>query len=1518
MTIALQVPASPAQRRLWAVDQAMPGSAQHHLHLEIARDDVLDPAALRAGLDDVIARHEALRTGFAVAEGVLHQVVAAQVTGELRYADLSALPPGPARDRYQELSDEQAAAPFDLAAPPLLRLGQVRRTRADGGACDTLLLTIHHLVADAASVEIILDDLMIAAQARAAGLAPGWEPPAVQYADYCQWLAARAATAQAAADRAYWREHLAGLADLDLTAGRPRPAELTDRGEAIAADLGPARVRALRALAVQQHASLFMVLAGAYAAALGRVFGAADVPVGMSVAGRPLLEVAGTVGLFAERLVLRLDTGGRPSFRQLADRARAEVLAALDHDHVGFDEIVEVTAPPRRYGVTPLAQASINLHHAPVPAGLRRPADHGAPRRAAADAVRHDIALVLIDTGKTVEGTLEYRPDVVSPAAARRVAELFEAILDAGLRDPDAPVTAVPAVGAAELRRLHAEQDGGPARPAGFLLDRVAGWAAATPDALAVDAPDGRLSYRGLWDQAAVVAAGLRGRGVAAGAETPVLVAVPRGAALPAGLLGVLAAGAVYVPVDPAAPAAYLASVAELTGARLVLVAAGGPAPSLPPGLSPVPVDAAGPAPAADLDQRPGVSPASAAYIIFTSGSTGTPKGVIVEHRSLSAYLGGVLGLLAAPPGAGHLLVQPATFDSSLTTLGGALASGGVLRIADEPAARDPAALGRLLAAAPADYLKITPSHLTALLAGVGAEVLRPRRALVLGGEPARRDLTDGLIAAGWAIIGHYGPTETTVGVLARELPGPDGTGPDGTGPEGDAWPSTVAVGGPLPGVRCYVVDEDGSPVPPGCQGELLVSGPLVARGYAAAPGLTAWAFRPDPFSGVPGARLYHTGDIVRRLPDGTFEFCGRRDRQLKIRGHRVEPAATERVLTGRPDVAGAVVVPRDDRLVAYVVLRGDVLRGGGAHAADLRREAGLRLPAHLVPDVIVPVDRLPLTTAGKLDLAALPDPGAGAGPAAGGPEQPGTPTEARLAELWRQVLGPEHVSVTDRFFDAGGDSIRAIYLVGEAVARGLPLTARDVFDDQTIRGLAARIDAAAAREPRPAGAAASGLGAATRPVIIDLPGAWAGPAGAAPEEWRPDGRTDSAGLTVTGRGDRTEVTADPVRWDDRALAELAVRAGWCLAKAPGRTAERNDVAGGAVSDEAAVPDGAAGGAAIRVPLAGPAIAALAAERDDPGHVAYGSAPLDLAVAAVLAALAAGSAVGPAAEAPGPAPAEPLSVRLLVTDIGPPADGAGSARNAVPAAVAMAVPPGGWADAGQLIQQAKGAVREARSAAPGWATRALSGRETIPEVALRLLPLPAGARLADAGIAPPDPDGTGTRAPGAVLRDAATQDSGTRDSATPGAATPGAAAPAERGPGAVRTVIVATGAELVVVPSTAAGRAAAEALAARVADQLLRLAVHCRATGPVYAPGDFPDAGLDEAGLTRLLDRIGVAPGGSQAGDGPSADGPPPDDGTAADGPHADDQSRAGAPHPDGPHPDGGSLADGSPAGGPA
>jgi amino acid adenylation domain-containing protein len=1409
MTAVREVPAAPPQRRLWAIEQEMPGSTQHNLTLEVVYPGTLAPAAVRAALGDVLDRHEALRTDFRVKGHVLYQTVRAQPPVQQEYIDLTGQPGQDASTRYRTLRQEYGNTPFDLSAAPLLRIWQIRRVVAEapGDAYDTLLLCVHHLVADAASLKIVSSDLSRACRARAAGSAPDWEPVPVQYADYTQWLAERAQTPEARLDRDHWRRRLAGLEDLDLTLGRPRPATLSDQGGAIPLALGHREVAAIAELARDQRATRFAVLLSAYCAALGRVFGAADVPVGMSVAGRALPEAARTVGLFTERLVLRVDVAGRPTFRQLVDRVREEVLTAFEHDSIGFDEIVRAAAPLRQYGVTPLVQASINLlQHAEAGADAARdPA--GAARPLHADPVRHDIALVLAETGSVIEGVLEFRSAVLDETTARRVARVFRAVLDAGLRDPDAPVDAVAAVEPAELRRLHAAQDGGPARyPGRTLPTLVAGWALATPDALAVDAPDHKLTYRQFWDQVSEVAARLARRGVAPGTETPVIVAAPRCAAFPVCLLAVLAAGGVYVPVDPDAPPPFVAAVARAAGARLALVPPGSPT-TFPAEVTALTVDAgqAAPEAAADRGGHAEINPSSAAYVLFTSGSTGPPKGVTVEHRNLLAYTGAILGLLEPPPGAVHLMVQPATFDSAMTTVCGALASGGVLRLVGEHTARDPARLGELLASQPADYLKITPSHLAALLAGADPEALRPRRALILGGEAARRDLPDRLLASGWKVFGHYGPTETTVGVLAYQLHAAAGRETD-----------TVALGWPLPGVRVYLLDHAGDPVPPGCRGELHIAGALVARGYAGAPGPTAGRFRPDPFTAEPGARMYQTGDVARRLPDGTFEFCGRRDRQLKVRGHRIEPAAVERVLSSLPGVTEAAVAGRDGRLIGYVVTRPP-----HPDPARVRAEAAQRLPSYQVPDLVIGVAALPLTAAGKLDAAALPSPGrpeAQSSGADGGYLPPQTPAEKIIAELWCSVLGVPRVSVTDRFFEVGGDSIRAIYLVGEAAERGLQLTARDVFENPTVRGLAA---AARPQEALPVRAVGGGLAGGAAPTVVRLanpnPSPW--PPEATPTSvTMPPGWASHPGLDVTFRRDGIEIAADPLRCDDRTLCDLAaaIVATGAAASSAGATAGPDLPAADTPAPAPTAVVAATAVAPVRVPLPSQVAAALAG---DPGdgrqvHDAYGTQPLHLAAAAVLHALAAdpGSLdqAGPAAAAHDPA--------VLITEAYLPPPERNGARQALPVAISLANgPAGGWDDPRILLQATKAHIARAQRAAARWTAQALAGTTPVPGVVLRLLPLPGCATVIDAGT-------------------------GTRDGQ----------------PASGRTVILFAGPELLVVPASAAGRAQAGALASRVADTLGRLVAHCRASTPVYTPDDFPDAGLDGSALARLLTRLGV------------------------------------------------------------
>jgi amino acid adenylation domain-containing protein len=1376
--VVLDVPASPAQRRLWAVDEGA-GAAVNNINFESPSPVRHDLSLLRLALRDLADRHEALRTRLRLVDGTLRQqVLAPGLVIPLDVTDLSGLPPDAAGRDYRELRQRVAAAPFDLAVAPLIRAVLVRRDEGD-----TLVMVVHHTVADASSARILNEELAEAYQARKAGTAPQWQPVTIQYADFSAWQQEQASGPRATRDLAYWRDHLAGLDELDLTYGQPRPTVPADTGSAIAVDLGAGLTAKINDLARAERATPFMVLLAAYCTALGRVFGSADVAVGTSVSTRTMPEVAGTVGLFVERAVLRLDLTGSPSFADLIRRARQEVLATHEHGQVGFDRIVEAVDPPRRFGVEPLAQVSINL---------QPPWPHGPGGQFGNGTVRHDLALDLADDTFRYYGTLEFRDGVVPAEVARRVAAVFSDVLHAAVRDPGRPASDVPAVTADELSLLHSSQDGGPVLcPSGArtVVDLIGQWVTRTPDATAVDAPDGRLSYRELAARAAAIAATLHEAGTRP--EEPVLVALPRRAALPVALLGVLAAGAAYVPVDPAAPAARLAAIAGAVAARVALVMPGSSA-ALPGPVTAVPIDTGEPVPGLPLVSS--VShPAAAAYILFTSGSTGTPKGVVVEHRNLLGYIGALTSLISAPPGASHLLVQAATFDSSLGTLLGSLASGGVLWLASEDDARDPARLATLLDGRPADYLKITPSHLAALLSGTGPasspgrnstlRLLRPRRGLILGGEGAQHTLVQRLIQAGWTVYGHYGPTETTVGVLAGQL-----------GETTPAPSQTVPLGQPLPGVRVYLLDRSGQPVPPGCRGELYVGGALTARGYAGAPGATAAAFVPDPFAAEPGARMYRTGDLVRRAGDRFFEFCGRVDRQVKVRGYRIEPAEIETALMSLPGVAHAAVVRHGDsgpgRLAGYVV----PAAGGTVDPQRLLGELSGRLPAHLLPDAIVVLGRLPMTPSGKLDVAALPKPVAGRAP---GEEfsAPATPEEELLASIWQSALGLDRVSATASFFEAGGDSITAIQVVAEARARGLTFSAIELFEQQTIRRLAAIAARGPAARPgdRPGGTVAP---VAVRLAVRDAGAARAtldGPA--APPGWDCDG-----GVQVRWRDDEVELTADPARCDDASLGRLTA----FLAEHGGLRATPGPDDAGTGTDRAGPPG------AVRLRLS-PAAAAGLAEfpgHDASVHDAYGTRPLDLAAAAVFHAL------GQDGERP--------AIVLAGCGAGPVPAGAG--QHSVPAQVSI---PVFTPEPGELLQATKAAIAAAGDSAAGPAGASADAWTPMPRITLRLLPLPPGAELADPGTGPlPD-----------------------------------------------RTVVVLTGPDLLVVPAAAGERAAAgtdperpaaaeapadaRAFAERIRAALELLVRHCAASAPVYSPGDFPEAGLDDATLARLLDRIG-------------------------------------------------------------
>ncbi|MPZ81613.1 MAG: AMP-binding protein [Actinophytocola sp.] len=814
MNEVLSYRASHAQQQMWFVEQLVPGEPVHNISLERRHAGLLDPAALRAAVADLVGRHESLRTRFEVRDNTLWQVVQAPPDQPpVEFCELSGAADPEAA--YRDLCARVGTRVFDLGRAPLLRMVHARL----GPATDALVVVLHHAIADATSAGILIRDLTTAYERRLAGRAPDWPELPVQYADFTAWQEDRAAGPAVRQDLDYWRGQLAELSTLDLAYGKPRPGRLTQRGRRLSFAIEAGVVSALDEFVRAERATAFMGLLAAYAATLGRVFGGEDVAVASTVLGRPLPVLGDVIGMFVDQVVLRLDLSGGPTFRELVRAARRVVGEAHDHGSATFDQIVAAVAPERVAGMTPLAQAAINLQ----PPVRPRPSAGGMPRTTGSSqidtgTVTHDLLLDLVPDPAPYAGTVRYRPDVVDDAAAELVCEMFPRLLRAALAEPDRPMWT--------FQGLWPDEDAGPvATPDGLLLhELIEQQVAGTPHAPAVVWAGGSLDFADLAAAANRVAHALRARG--AHPEEPVLVALPRSAELAVAFLGVLKAGGVCVPVDPATPAAQLAALAGRCGAGLALTLPDARV-ALPGSVEAVPV-----AIAAAPDPGPlsvPVRPDNGAYVMFGSG----PAGVLVTHRNAVSAVGGLLTVL--PAGSSHLPT-----GSSPTALLCALAGGGALHVADD--------------APPADFLHTTPAHLTALLAGGDPAAVRPRRAVVLG-EPADPALRARLDGAGWDVVVLYGPAET--GTVA-------------------AGPLDLAT--PLPGVRADVLDRWGQPVPPGCRGELYVGGPQVARGCPGAPGATAAAFVPDP--GSPGARRFRTGDLVRRLPDGRLEFCGRTDRQ--------------------------------------------------------------------------------------------------------------------------------------------------------------------------------------------------------------------------------------------------------------------------------------------------------------------------------------------------------------------------------------------------------------------------------------------------------------------------------------------------------------------------------------------------------------------------------------------------------------------------------------------------------------
>ena len=1057
-------PLSFAQQRLWFLDQLAPGNPAYNIAAALRLRGELDRRALGAALAEAARRHEVLRTAFVGDEGRPRLEPRPKARLGLPAIDLAGLDTARRERELSRLAAAEALLPFDLSRTPLARARLCRLGHAE----HALFFTLHHIASDLWSMGILVSEVGALYASARAGLASPLPELPIQYADFAAWQRRVLSGTELERRLAYWRGALAGLPPaLALATDRPRPHAPTWRGEIApfrSAELAPA----LRRLAREQGATPFMVLVAALQTLLGRWGGERDLAVGTPIAGRDRLETEGLIGFFVNTLVLRGDLSGDPSFAALLARTREACLEAFAHEDLPFERLVEELQPERSLAQAPLFQILFAFQNAPA-LGLALPGLTAELLPATSSAAKLDLAFAfeiaedVEGRGESLVGGLEYATELFDAATIERLLDGFAVLLAASAADPSRRLSDLPLAGPAERRQLLARAEGG---RAGYglgacLHELFEAQADRSPGRIAAVFEGSEITYAALEARANGIAHRLREKGVRPGVA--VALAVEPSFDLLAALLGVLKAGGAYVPLDPGYPPERLAFMLADSGAPVLLAAGAGrdlglrAEETLDPGATPA-------GPTERLAATAG--PDDLAYLIYTSGSTGRPKGVMMPHRGIVNRL---LWMQQETPitSADRVLHKtPISFDASIWELFLPWLAGATAVIARPGGHRDTGYLAEVVAAERVSVLQLVPSLVPPFLEEPGAARAAGLRRLFCGGEAVPPTLPEQVFArlrpAEGEIELHnlYGPTEAAIDAAHRRiLPGERHPG------------AAVSIGRPIANDRIYLIN-GGALAPTGVAGELAIGGAGLARGYQGRADLTAERFVPDPWSGEGGARLYRTGDRARWLADGTIEFLGRLDGQVKLRGVRIETGEIEAALLAVPGVREAAVALVDrgtgPRLVGYFVAPADL----AAEPAEVRRALARRLPEAMVPEVLIPLPALPRTPNGKLDRRALPVPAAG-GPAAGA--EPATVSEQIVAAIWSDLLGLDSVGAGDDFFALGGHSLlatQAMARVRRAFGVELPLSA--LISAPTVSALAAAIDgargaAAVFSPPRPA-----------------------------------------------------------------------------------------------------------------------------------------------------------------------------------------------------------------------------------------------------------------------------------------------------------------------------------------------------------------------------------------------------------------------------------------------------------------
>ncbi|HVR97061.1 MAG TPA: amino acid adenylation domain-containing protein, partial [Thermoanaerobaculia bacterium] len=993
------LPLSFAQQRLWFLDQLEPGSAAYNIPLAVRLTGELSAGVLAGVFAEIVRRHEALRTTFTSREGRPVQVISPPRV-DLPVVDLSLV----SEREALRLAREEARRPFDLQRGPLLRLTLLRLSARE----HVLLLTQHHIVSDGWSMGVLLREIA----ALCAGSALPELP--VQYADFAVWQRRWLEGEVLEAQLAYWRRQLAGAPRvLELPLDRPRPTVQTFGGVSRTVALPPQLSAAVRELCRREGATPFMVLLAAWATVLGRHAGQEDVLLGTPIAGRNRQEIEGLIGFFVNTLVLRADVSGSPGFAELVRQVRRTALDGYTHQDVPFERLVEELIPERDLAHSPLFQAMLVFQNAPG-GGLSVPGLTLTPLPVDGGVEKFDLSLSLQEGPAGIGGSLSYNTALFDGSTAARLWARFEALLEGAVADLGLSVFELPLLLPEERHQAVVEwNDTAGAISGACLHERVARQAEQTPDAVAAAFEGQELSYRELDRRANRLAHHLAGLGI--GPDDRVGARLERSLEMIVALLGILKAGAAYVPLDSTYPAERLALLIESSGIEVVLDRRlpGAGMPDTPPAVR--------------------IGDGNLAYVIYTSGSTGAPKGVMVPHRGIVNRLLWMQEAYPLTSGDRVLQKTPFTFDVSLGELFGPLLAGARLVFARPEGHKDPLYLADVIAGESITSVHFVPSMLRAFLEVQERADLSSVRRVLASGEALPAELVRRFSEVADAeLLNLYGPTEAAVEVSVWACE-----------PERPPKHPIVPIGRPISNLRLYVVDREMRLQPVGVPGELLLGGVGLARGYLGRPDLTAAAFVPDPF-GI-GERLYRTGDLARTLPDGNVEFLGRIDHQVKVRGFRIELGEIETVLRGHPAVRECAVAARDEVLVAYVV--------GTADWEALKALLERKLPDYMVPAVFVALDALPLTPSGKVDRRALPSP-----ERVDGEDYvpPSDPVEEAIAGIWSEVLGLGRIGVRDDFFALGGHSLLATQVVSRIRAvLGVELPLRRLFGARTLAELA-------------------------------------------------------------------------------------------------------------------------------------------------------------------------------------------------------------------------------------------------------------------------------------------------------------------------------------------------------------------------------------------------------------------------------------------------------------------------------